>query len=218
MNQVTDHFMSNDLFHPNHHGGLPHHSTGTALIQMNNLEAAEKKQLTAALLLDQKAAYELLDHPILLQKLAAYNFSKNSIAWFKSYLSGRSQSVQVETKESMSMDLGDHAAPQGSILGGLLFIINENDFPACRDHGDSVLFIDDDTDCVSDENPTKLQELIQVEANNSCEWLQDNRMCVAGEKSKFLILGSKELKSSKIGNQNISILVEGINVTETKSP
>ena len=151
-------------------GGLPHHSIETALIQLHHLclEAAEKKELTAALLRDQSAAYDLLDHPILLQKVVVYNFSKERISWFKSYLSGRTQSVQVGTKESMSVDLGDHAAPQGSILGGLLFIINENDFPAWRENGESVLFVDDDTDCVSDEDPIKLQELIQVEANNYC--------------------------------------------------
>ena len=114
--QVTKHFLSHNLFHRNHHGGLPHHSTGTALIQIHDLclEAAEKKQLTAALLLDQSAAYDLLDHCILLKKLEVYNFSQESIKWFQSYLSNRSQSVQVETKQSKKESLDDHAAPQGS--------------------------------------------------------------------------------------------------------
>ena len=96
------------------------------------LEAAENKKLTAALLVDQSAAYDLLDHEIILRKLAVYNFDARSIEWFRSYLGGRSQSVQVETKQSQSSQLSYHAAPQSSILGGLLFIINENDFPACK--------------------------------------------------------------------------------------
>ena len=82
--QVNEHFLENDLFHNNHHGGVPHHSTATALIQLHDmfLESAENKKLTAALLLDQSAAYDLLDHPILLRKLACYNFDENSIQWF----------------------------------------------------------------------------------------------------------------------------------------
>ena len=217
--QVIDHFLANDLFHENHHGGLPHHSTATALIQLHDmfLEAAESKKLTAALLLDQSAAYDLLDHSILLRKLAAYNFDQKTIRWFQSYLEGRSQSVQVETKESSKENLKDHAAPQGSILGGLLFIINENDFPACRIEGESVLFVDDDTDCVSDHDPEKLVEKIEIEAERSCDWLRDNRMCVAGQKSKLLIIGTKELRKKRLGDRVQSILVDGKVVMETKS-
>ena len=58
------------------------------------------------------------------------------------------------------------AAPQGSILWCLLFIINENYFPACRVEGDSVIFEDDDTDCNSDSDPEKLLEKVQFEAEN----------------------------------------------------
>ena len=95
--QFMDHFQSHDLFHRNHHGGLPHHSTATALIQLQDmcLEAASEKKLTAALLVDQSAAYDLLDHRIILGKLAAYNFDAKTIEWFQSYLSGRTQSVQI---------------------------------------------------------------------------------------------------------------------------
>ena len=84
------------------------------------LEAANDKKLTAALLLDQSSAYDLLDHIILLRKLVAYNFDERSVKWFQSYLSDRSQSVQIETKQSSPEQLSDHAAPQGFILGGLL--------------------------------------------------------------------------------------------------
>lgn len=181
------------------------------------LQAAEDMKLTAALLLDQSAAYDLLDHPILLRKLAAYNFDESSIKWFQSYLGNRSQSVQVETKQSQSQDLQDHAAPQGSILGGLLFLINENDFPACRVEGESVLFVDDDTDCVSDSDPGKLIEKIELEAGRSCDWLKDNRMCVAGDKSKLLIVGTKELRKKKLGDAVQTVLVDNQVVTETAS-
>ena len=60
------------------------------------MNTAGEKKLTAALLLDQSAGYDLLDHSILLRKLASYNFDENTVAWFGSYLSGRSLSVQIE--------------------------------------------------------------------------------------------------------------------------
>ena len=217
--QVMEHFQANNLFHSNHHGGLPHHSTATALIQLQDmfLKAAGEKKLTAALLLDQSAAYDLLDHLIMLGKLEAYNFDIRSIEWFRSYLSGRTQSVQIESRRSTEVDLSDHAAPQGSILGGLLFIINENDFPACRLEGESVLFVDDDTDCVSCADPHTLQQKIQVEADLSCDWLQDNRMVVAGDKSKLVVIGTKELRGKKLGDRKLVISVDGKNVEETES-
>ena len=217
--QVMDHFQTHNLFHSNHHGGLPNHSTATALIQLQDmfLKAAGEKKLTAALLLDQSAAYDLLDHIILLRKLEAYNFDSRSIEWFRSYLSERTQSVQIEAKRSNEKELSDHAAPQGSILGGLLFILYENDFPACRVEGESVMFVDDDTDCVSGEAPDLLQEKIQFESEQSCNWLHDNRMVVAGGKSKLIVVGTKELRTRKLGDRKLEVMVDGKLVRESPS-
>ena len=82
--QVVEHFTLNNLFHENHHGSLAGRSTATALIQLVDmwLEAAENTELSAALLIDQSAAYDLVDHKILLQKLKVYNFHDDSIQWF----------------------------------------------------------------------------------------------------------------------------------------
>ena len=45
--QLMEHFLSNNLFHPNHHGFLPYHNTSTALAQMFYLWArtAEDQEL-----------------------------------------------------------------------------------------------------------------------------------------------------------------------------
>ena len=127
--QLIEHFLNNNLFHPNHHGFLPHHNTSTALAQMVDLwlKAAEDQELSATLLLDLSAAFDLVDHSVLLRKLKLYNLSDKSVDLIKSYLSDRKQIVQVETKVSDAIDIDDNAVPQGSILGGLLFLIFEND-------------------------------------------------------------------------------------------
>ena len=134
--QIVEHFIIYDLFHPNHHGSIANHSTVTALIQLVDLwlDAAERKELSAVCLLDQSAAYYLLCHRTLRKKLELYRSDATSIDWLMSYLAGRTQIVQVESKTSSPLEGGEHAVPQGSVLGGLLHVINSNDFPDCHEH------------------------------------------------------------------------------------
>ena len=102
LDQLLSHFQSNQLFHPNHHGFLPNHSTATALLQVYDLwlSAAEDRDLSAGLFLDLSAAFDIIDHNILCDKLRIYNFSENSVNFFRSYLGNCVQRVQVESKIS----------------------------------------------------------------------------------------------------------------------
>ena len=217
--QVEEHFTNNNLWHPNHHGFKANHSTATAIAQIYDfwIKAAENKELTAALLLDLSAAFNVVDHQILLDKLKLYNFSPKALSWFKSYLEDRTQLVVVESKLSDPKEVGNQGVPQGSLLGPILFIIFYNDFPDVREEGSSVIYADDDTDNVSDKNLQNLQTKIQREANLSTAWVKDNKLVCSGSKTKLLIVGTKELRNSKKWDMLVEINVDGHEVRESKS-
>ena len=219
--QVEEHFSSNNLWHPNHHGFKANHSTSTAISQIYDfwIKAAENTELTAALLLDLSAAFDVVDHEILLDKLELYKFSPQALLWFRSYLQGRKQVVVIESKISDTKDVGEQAVPQGSLLGPILFIIFYNDFPEVRHEGSSIIYADDDTDNVSGNDPINLQQKIQREADLSTSWVKDNKLVCSGKKTKLLIVGTKELRKSKLINQDITIKinVDGHEVKESES-
>ena len=220
--QVAEHFKKNKLWHPNHHGFRPNHSTATALSQLYDfwIRGAEDTELSAALLLDLSAAFDVVDHKILLDKLQLYHFSPKTIAWFQSYLEGRKQIVVVESKLSDPKEIGDQGVPQGSLLGPILFLIFYNDFPDVRDDGtSSILYADDDTDNVRHPDPDILEEKIQQIANNSTSWVHDNKLVCSGSKTKLLVIGTKELRKSRLSNHNkvLEIEVDGYKVKETES-
>ena len=62
--QTYKHFVTENIFHPNHYGFIGNPSCDTALIQLYEmwLEAAENQELSAALLLDLSAAFDIVDH------------------------------------------------------------------------------------------------------------------------------------------------------------
>ena len=217
--QVYQHFEESGLFHGNHHGFRSQHSTSSALIQLYDmwLTASENKELSAALLLDLSAAFDIVDHCIFLRKLKSYNFREDTIEWFQSYLKNRVQIVQVESKFSDPEVLQHHAVPQGSVLGPLIFLIFNNDFPASAKEGSSVLYADDDTDTVHNRDTEELKEKIQREADRSTDWVADNRMVCSGSKTKLLILGTSQLRKSLLKGSNISISVCGSTVQDSKS-
>ena len=125
--QVVNYMESNKLMHPSHHGFRAGHSTVTALIQMYDswVNTIESGQFAAACFLDLSAAFDVVDHPLLLDKLKLYGFSDSSLQWISSYLCGRSQSVYVDGFLSSALPISS-GVPQGSILGPLLYVIFTN--------------------------------------------------------------------------------------------
>ena len=120
----------NKLLHPNHHAYRPGHSTTTALLQMHDtwLQAVDSGHLMGVCMLDMSAAFDLVDHALLQEKMALYGFDEDSLKWVHSYLSGRSQCVIIDG--CLSKQLGvDVGVPQGSILGPLFYTIFTNELP-----------------------------------------------------------------------------------------
>ena len=96
--EIYNYFTNNKLFHPNLHGYRKHRSTQTALLQMYNkwVQSASDGQLSAVVLLDLSAAFDLVDHGLLLQKLKAYGLDDDILCWVESYLTNRYQAVWID--------------------------------------------------------------------------------------------------------------------------
>ena len=75
------------------------------------------------MLLDMSAAYDTLDHTILLSRLKTMvGLSGVVLDWFSSYIKDRLLSVIIDNDISSPIELTT-GIPQGSVLGPLLFLI-----------------------------------------------------------------------------------------------
>ena len=100
-----------------------YHSTETALTKVHNdiMLAMDNQKVVLLLLLDLSAAFDTVDHAILLARLHnRFGVSGTALQWFQSYLTGRSQAVSVQGNRSSSKVL-QCGVPQGSVLGPILF-------------------------------------------------------------------------------------------------
>ena len=129
-NQMITYLNDNNLLHPNHHAYRAQHNTTTALIQMYDgwLQAVEDGKMAGVCLLDMSAAFDVVDHGLLLKKLELYGYDEDSLGWVSSYLNGRSQCVMIEgcLSKLLPVNVG---VPQGSILGPLLYTLFTNELP-----------------------------------------------------------------------------------------
>lgn len=118
-NQLTDFLTSNSYFDKFQSGFRANHSTETALTKViNDIRlSSDAGKASVLVLLDLSAAFDTVDHTILLHRLEHWvGFSGTVINWLKSYLQQRSFVVAIgsHTSSPISLNCG---VPQGSILG-----------------------------------------------------------------------------------------------------
>ncbi|CAB4032676.1 Hypothetical predicted protein [Paramuricea clavata] len=109
----------NDILRPRQHGFTSGRSTTSALISITQpwfnaiYNTCRDKAGIHALFIDFKKVFDLVDHGILLNKLALMNVNKSYWLWVKSFLSGRTQQVKINQTLSSIEDC-PAGVPQGS--------------------------------------------------------------------------------------------------------
>ena len=85
--------------------------------------------MIGAIFIDFKKAFDSVDHKVLENKLRACGIEGNKLKFLKSYLSERSQFVEVNGKRLKQL-IVEYGVLQGSLLGPRLYSIYVNDFSA----------------------------------------------------------------------------------------
>ena len=212
---MVNYLEENNLLHPSHHGFRAKHSTCTALIQMFDswIEAFENGEVSAVLMLDMSAAFDVVDHHILLSKLELYGFEDCTLSWINSYLSNRSQSVHIEGHLSDALPV-ECGVPQGSILGPLLYILYTNDLPEsvhehhhhteqlrteeqgpnyniqCITCGSICLYADDSTFTLSNKNVEELNIDLDRKYKEIAQYMDMNKLVLNSNKTHLMIMTS----------------------------
>ena len=144
--QIQSYFLNDDLITHFQHAYRGKHSTATALTQMVDdwFKDMDERKTIGVVMLDFTAAFDIIDHNLLLKKLEYYGFSRTALLWMESYLTDRKQLVYFNGSFSKERVV-EHGVPQGSCLGPLLYTIFTNDLPSVLDKASISMFADDST-------------------------------------------------------------------------
>lgn len=190
--QLVHYLQSSNLLPALQSGFRAGHSTETAVLRVLSdlLRIVDSGDYAALVLLDLSAAFDTVDHAILLRRLqTSFGLSGPVISWFRSYLTGRSQYVRRGASRSPSTQL-KCGVPQGSVLGPILFILYTADIAGLIERfGLHPHLYADDTQIYgscSKSGVDELQQRLSACTDDVANWMHVNRLQLNTDKTELL--------------------------------
>ena len=218
----------NQLFDPYQSAYRKGHSTESALLKVYNdmLVARDKGHCVLSVYLDLSAAFDTIDHIILIRRLSEIGVSDTPLAWFLSYLSSRHQSVLVNSvlSEPLAVKCG---VPQGSTLGPILFLIYMQPLGKIIQKYDIQYHMyADDTQMYSSFPPecrTEVVNRMELCIDEVQSWLAYNKLCFNASKTEVLYTAPARsvvpvLQQLRVGNTSTTPSTEVRNIGVTLDP
>ncbi len=191
-NQVSAFRTQNNLLDSNQSGFRSGQSTETALlsvVEALRLARADSKS-SLLILLDLFAAFDMVNHQILLSTLLVKGISGTALQWFESYISDISLNVSWRGEVSKSQHLTT-GVPQGSVLGSLRFCVYIASLGSViQKHGFSHHYYTDDTQLYLSFHPDDPAITGRISAcltGISC-WMKDHHFQLNLSKTELLVL------------------------------
>ena len=221
--QIIEHTEKHDLSEPMQSAYRRQHSTETALACVHNdiLRALDDQKAVLLLMLDLSAAFDTVDHEIMLHRIRN-DFGVTGIVhkWYSSYFSNRSCRVFVSGSYSETLYL-DFGVPQGSVTGPLCFVYYTHVVGRIlRHHNVKYHIYADDIQVYLTPDPSipgdvqcALFKLSRCVADIQ-HWMVENKLKLNQDKTEFFVAASP-YNMKKLGN--ISLLLDNVEVFPSKS-
>uniref|UniRef100_A0A3P9D8J8 Reverse transcriptase domain-containing protein n=1 Tax=Maylandia zebra TaxID=106582 RepID=A0A3P9D8J8_9CICH len=217
--QLTDHLQRNGLFEEFQSGFRAQHSTETALVKVTNdlLMASDSGLISVLVLLDLSAAFDTVDHNILLERLEhAVGITSTALQWFVSYLSNRLQFVHVNGESSSHTEV-NYGVPQGSVLGPILFTLYMLPLGSIiRRHSIHFHCYADDTQLYLSMKPDNTHQLVKLQEclKDIKTWMAANFLLLNSDKTEVIVLGPENLRNM-VSNQILTL--DGITLASSNA-
>ena len=167
--------------------------------------------------------FDTINHTILLDRLNVYHgISELALGWFKSYLSGRTHSVKIDSTLSHPAAL-QYGVPQGSILGHILFSLYTNPISSIIHSHSSINyhFYADDTQLyitLSPANFSLSMQKLENCLNDIQNFMFTNKLKLNPDKTEFILIGSPKNHKQLLPHFPINILGNQVSPAKCQEP
>ena len=196
-NELLNHLENNNLLYKHQYGFQRNKNTEHNLLSATNFiyEALNKNEYCIGLFLDLKKAFDVCSHSILLTKLKYMGIKNVALNWFSSYLSDRSQYVDLNGSHSQHKFIRI-SVMQGSILGPILFLCYINDLYKASNLF-TLMFADNTSAFKSGKDLKQLTIDFNKEINKMAVWFRANKMAVNVSKTNFIVFRTRGKKLTR---------------------
>ncbi|XP_078499183.1 uncharacterized protein LOC144754819 [Lissotriton helveticus] len=189
LSSLAHHLEANDLLQFNQAGFRPHHSTELVMLAvLDDLRLrADSKDPCALILLDLSAAFDTVNHELLLSRMSDFGVQGIAMTWLTSFLKDRSQRVQLGEAVSRSGTL-PCGVPQGSALSPLLFITYLQPLIAALNELECQIYnyADDTQIIIRIHNSLPAHQKVQNILKFTINWMSANYLKINPDKTEVL--------------------------------
>ena len=198
-----------------------------SILEYNAGKVIENKKVSCNLTTDLTAAYDMVDHGILVEKLKYHGISDEAAEVLNSFLKDRKYYVEVQGFKSNLIEAMNVSVVQGGKLAGLLYTIYTAEIPLISelmkspevyleitgkrlpdfneiDHK-TTNFIDDSSNVVGADSIEELELYIQHFYYLLSSYYKINKLKMNGEKPKIMMLSNNK-RSIKISTEDNEVI------------